>query len=495
MSNNEKEQADLDEGLDNGSGVSFDFNFVPEWVRRSPEQIHYADEDGRKRPERRGGKHPGRHESGGGHRRPDSGGRKPRRRKEAQDRPERLSRKEARGASERDLPRSSAAGGAKAYARRERPEIPDLPLRVSFIPEQRQLNVLVRQLVSSQRAYPLFQMPTVFIQKPDTCCAKLEIQEPGLELFRCRICGSVARTANELLNHLTQQHMHEVCEIEESKVEPPSGKFNCVARCGLSGEWIGPPNHHSYNERIEEIRSRRYPKMSAEDYRGKIETLHDEESIEAWKQSCTVCQVYRFLQPDGSRTEPLAWSAASIYFQEKLAPESMQAVKRAIVPLSICRNLEDVGLREFIRREWRYESRRPRSLLFALRVAFRHKRLHIFKVGHGHEFVSAVAPAPLDAKHTVEPIKSVLEFLREHPGCNRQQLLEGLRPGTELNDAGAAEVLKPLIWLRERGHIIEFFDGTLAEPLGVGKKGAKKAGAPAESKPPIAEGETNEKEA
>jgi hypothetical protein len=39
-----------------------------------------------------------------------------------------------------------------------------------------------------------------------------------------------------------------------------------VARCGLSGTLLAPPNHHSYRTRMEEIRSQRYPHMTPDEY-------------------------------------------------------------------------------------------------------------------------------------------------------------------------------------------------------------------------------------
>ncbi len=470
-----------DDGLNNAddnsaaadaAGSFLDLNFVPEWARRAPDQIHYSDEAGNSRHDRRDRKGRGRDRHGMS--RGDDRERRPRR--EERRRPQNTDgaseprSPDSRPGGRRQYPSGPSAHGG-AYERAAVPEIPDMPLRVSFIPEQRQLNALVKQLVASQRAYPLMQLPKVFTEKPDTCCAKLEVEDAAaLKLFQCRVCGAVARRSDMLLAHLVRRHMTEFCEEVEIETEAPSGQFPCVARCGLSGEWIGPPNHHSYNERMEEIRSAQYPHLSQEAYRAKVETLRDDESIEAWRQSCRLRKSYRFAVPGKEPTEAMPWSEASAYFLEHFAASKMRSVSRAIVPLGICRELEDEELREYIRREWSIERRRPRSLMFALRVALRHKRLHFFRIGRGHEFVSAVVPVPLDSKHAVDNIREVLEFLREHPGCNRKDLLENLRPGVAPNDSAAGEVLNPLRWLGERGHIIEFFDGTLAVALQGGAK-------------------------
>ena len=43
-------------------------------------------------------------------------------------------------------------------------------------------------------------------------------------------------------------------------------------------------------------------------------------------------------------------------------------------------------------------------------------------------------------------------------------MVESLRPGKDPASPEVAEVVSPLRWLVERGHVIEFSDGTLAVP-------------------------------
>ena len=78
---------------------------------------------------------------------------------------------------------------------------------------------------------------------------------------------------------------------------------------------------------------------------------------------------------------------------------------------------------------------------------------------------TAVRPAPLDPEHAVDNIREVLLHLRAHPGCTRAQLVATLRPDAAVDTETASEVLSPLGWLIERGHIIEFYDGTLSVPM------------------------------
>jgi hypothetical protein len=91
--------------------------------------------------------------------------------------------------------------------------------------------------------------------------------------------------------------------------------------------------------------------------------------------------------------------------------------------------------------------------------------LFLFKAGGGITFVTPIHPHALAPEHAIAPIREVLEFLHAHPGCTRQQLLDGLRPGAAADSPEVVAVLNPLRWLIDRGHVIEFFNGTLAVPM------------------------------
>ena len=91
----------------------------------------------------------------------------------------------------------------------------------------------------------------------------------------------------------------------------------------------------------------------------------------------------------------------------------------------------------------------------------------------GHDELHARADEVVDAfrslarpADTVESIAEVLMFLKENPGSTRKHLLEILHPSLDPGSPEAKKALEPLGWLIERGHIIEFFNGTLSVPLG-----------------------------
>jgi len=146
-------------------------------------------------------------------------------------------------------------------------------------------------------------------------------------------------------------------------------------------------------------------------------------------------------------------------------PSMYDETHRAIVPSKIAQGLEDRDITHAIRSIWQKESRFPLSMSFAMRAAFRHMHLYLFKAGKIN-FVTHIKPRPVKPEDTIENIAEVLVFLKENPGSTRQHLLEVLHPSLDPGSQEAKDALQPLGWLIERGHIIEFFNGTLSVPLG-----------------------------
>lgn len=417
-----------------GRDVILDLNFVPQWAKKPPGENHYSRHDyGERKPRR-----DDRRREGGRRDAPrDDRPRRPRR----DDRPR------------EDRPRREPRQPAK-----------ELPVSVSFLPEQKRLASLVRQIHHSRRAYPLMDLANLLIHDAEGYLVKIEVNKdaPEFHLYQCKKCKAVASSEEMIMNHIMSTHLEDMYAKEEIEAEPPSGNFPGVARCTKTGILLAPPNHHSYNERVAEVHASRFSNMSLEDYKRFIEIVKDEELVEQWREESRKQTVYK-LKSD-PEAEPVDLKKAELEFKKKM-PSMMEKTHRAIVPSKVATSLEDRDVTFAIKRVWGKESRFPLTMSFSMRAAFRHMHLHLFKAGKIN-FVTHIKPHPIKPEDTVPNIAEVLMYLKENPGSNRLQLLEVLHPSLDPKSPEAKEALKPISWLVERGHLIEFFNGTLSVPIG-----------------------------
>jgi hypothetical protein len=342
-----------------------------------------------------------------------------------------------------------------------------LPIDVHFLPERDRLGAVVRSVHAVKRAFPLPYLASLFLDTPAHHLLKLETRpvkdgEP-LTFFQCKETKALFLSRDALVDYLVRNRLDAHYEKVETTGEPPAGNFVCVGRLRRGGALLGPPNYHGYNERLMELFRQHGGGMSIDQFRGQIEMVRDPEMIEAWKkEACTLVRFRPVETPEAEAT--LTRAQAEAEFLTRHAPALIATSSKVILPGTAVALIDDPQLRQVIDAAWNRETRFPLSLILALRPAFKRMRLHLFRAGRDETFVTAIVPKPLDAEHAIPAIKQMVEQITSHPGRTRAQLLEQLLPGISPDDPAAAEHVNALVWLVDKGHIIEFYNGVYALP-------------------------------
>jgi len=461
-----------------------DLNFVPQWARRPPDAVHAArfsdgDSSRRVRPARADRTDRGGRDSGGRERRVrpartgkgESGaasvGREQRRDPDGARVPSgRSLRSEPQGAAR---PVAGVSGGPTVHVGAAVADGQEL-LHAQFLPERKAVLGLTKRIAGSHKAYPLLDLAGVVLAREGLCYVRLEVQqEAGARcLFQCQLCRTVALAREDIAMHIVEDHLADYFAIETETVDPPAGVFVCVAICGMSGKLLGPPNHHSYGEAVKAMHAEQFSHMDIEQYRGRIRVSHDPADVERWKAACTTRTVYRRTVVEGEEepAAPVSHKEAQRFMREEIVPRRIKSLRRVVLREAEAHAVQDPLVRGVLHRAWQREVRFPIQVALALRAALRGQHLHVFKAGGGKgmHFVTGVKPVALDPDTAVPAIREALRYLEEHPGCTREEMLEDLVGHVNAEEPRARELLQPIHWLTERGHIIEFFNGRLAVP-------------------------------
>ena len=373
-----------------------------------------------------------------------------------------------------DSPRKPFDRGGRDAGRRgpaKREFIKPLDAEVRVLPAQKELGGIIRKIQTSFVAYPLKQIAWFFLDHPEACHVKVTPKDPEFRFHVCKACGASFFSEEALDAHIVSAHLSDYYQAEETEVEPPSGQFGCVVKCGITGEFIGPPNLHGYNSAVREMAQKLG--MDENAYRARLVTVKDEESIETWRKGATKKTLYRLKAaladqakadsaeqtPEGEQAETEAVAVpvfereqAEASFRRDIMPQLKSVSKSSDMPLDQALKSTDLpylfAVRDTIARERRF----PASLFFALRGAFHHRKLSFFRANEprGQEFVCAAKPSPLDTEHAIPELVAVVKYVEEHPLC----------PVAELPEAMKGH----LGWLVEKGHMIHYFNGLLALP-------------------------------
>src|SRR3989442_2643636 len=263
-----------DSGLDL---EDLELQFLPAWAKQSPDVHRYAKfeggagETGPRRRDRQD-----RHERQGG-------------------RPDRRSRGEG-GSGGRPRPegdRTTAGrreGGRHGKPRREETREPTLPLpavSVSFVPEERGVESIAKQIKLTGRAYPIFDIAHLILRKPDRYHVTFgaikkadgQIAQP---LWVCNLDDTVWLSEQDALHHVLKRHFDTFYQAEKTPTDPPKGTYTFVAQCGLSGVILGPPNYHAYQNNLRKSHAQRFSRMPFDVYKSKVRITKDEASVKQW---------------------------------------------------------------------------------------------------------------------------------------------------------------------------------------------------------------------
>jgi len=489
----------------------FDLNelFQPAWAKE-PSASKYAHYEGeterfdrrgdrdrrRPRPPRREGAPGGRRDQG----RPRGERRGPLRREGAAPRGEGGPRRSFRG------PRPDFRGGEP---RERRAPLPLPEVETSLRPEDKGVESLARRIKMTGRAYPLFDIAQMILQKPERHLVQFSVKKnaegkPVQPLFVCALDDSLWLSEDEAVAHILKKHFATFYQAERTATEPPKGKYTFVAQCGLSGVILGPPNHHDYQNQLRKLHTERFSRMPFEDFKSRVRIVRDEEVVKKWVDDQSWKTEYICL----NMPEPLKlpdMEAVEKHFRETHKENIIKPVETHTLSGAAARGMRCTELARLVRNVSEDQRRFPLQIATVLSQQFASHGLQFFKVNRTVTHVCVARPHYLDLEATPasEGVKAIVQFINANPKCTRRQLVEALAPSPAPAPAPVTEgeaqpapqpepnqatpeqtaVIADLHWLIHQGHVIEFASGILETAKKPLPKPEPKKPAPAPAEP------------
>src|ERR1035437_2890329 len=397
--------------------------------------------------------------------------------------------------------------------RREQRPAPSAPLpeiNVTFIPDEKGVEQLARQIRITGRAYPLFQIAQLILQKAERYSVQLGVKKKtdgtvAQQLFVCALDDSPWVAEDEGVEHVLKNHFGTFYQAVRTATEPPKGVYTFVAQCGLSGVILGPPNYHDYQNQLRKLHTEKFSRMPFDLFKARVNIVKDEAVVKKWIEKQSFTTKYNCL----TVAEPLKLASleeVEKHFRATHKDSIIKPVESHTVAGLASRSLRSGGLQRLIRSEWEHQKYFPLVIATKLSQQFAGHGLQFFKVNKTVTHVSVARPLFLEIETTQvsENIKRIVDFINAHPKGTRRQLIESLAPTPKQAvieiPAPVAEgeapakpkapeatpeqtaIIVDLHWLIHQGHVLEFADGkleTAKKPLPIPPKPEKN---PAEAK-------------
>ena len=413
------------------------------------------------------------------------------------------------------------------HERHERPEPPaPLPdIAVAFLADEKGIEQISRQIRVTGRAYPLFQIANLVLQKPERYGVRLTVKKKPdgaviQPLFVCALDDSPWLSEDEAVAHVLKNLFATFYQVERTPTDPPKGTYTFVAQCGMSGVILGPPNYHDYQNQLRKLHAERFSRMPFDVFKSRVKIVKDEAVVKKWIEDQSFKTEFICLNV----AEPLKLATSEEvekHFRATHKEAIIKQVETVVLDGVKSRNLRCRELQRLVREEWHNQVHFPQQLATALSKQFSSHGLQFFKVNKKVVHVSVARPQFLDLETTPvsENIKRIVDFINAHARCTRRKLVESLAPAPKVQtpvapvetpapaeaSAPAAEGEAPkaeqtaqpkspeptpeqtalvadLHWLIHQGHVLEFADGRLETAKKPLPRPVKPESKPAEAK-------------
>ena len=469
--------------------------FLPSWAQESANNTNrYAKFTGnegerrgdRDRGESRGPRPPRRDGGGGGERRsgpPGQGARRP----------------EGQGGfrgPRRDGPGQGGAGQrGGGFGRDERRPLPErreapqpLPeVNAAIIPDEKGVESLARQVKMTGRAFPLFDIAFLVIQKPERYSIRFTTKKNqqgqlAQPIFHCALDETIWLSEDEAVEHVLQKHFGTFYQAEKIATEAPKGVYTFVGQCGISGVILGPPNYHDYQNKLAKLHAERFSRMPFDVYKSRVKIVRDEAVVKQWVEEQSVKTEFACLNVPEAAKLPNREEVEK-HFRVTHKDTLIKQVESHVVSGMAARSLRG-GMGRVVQNLLTEQRRFPMQIATSLSQSFAHHGLQFFKVNKTVTHVAVARPHFLDIETTPVStgVKRIVDFINANPKCNRRKLIDGLAPSpvatapviaAPAEDAAATPAAAPeptaeqtalisdLHWLVHQGHVMEFANGLL----------------------------------
>ncbi len=373
-----------------------DLTFGPAWTESKP-----VGDNGGKGGERRQ-RPPQRRAEGGRDRRKDGASRPPRRDAGGGERPQRRER------------------GGRDDRRDDRREPPFQPVvEVNFYPQDEPFRALCKAIRSTFRTYELFEIAQLILEKPERSVIVLNIREDGSSPFPTFFIsvpdGLPFASEEDAVQHVMANHSQVFFTMEEATVDRPKGSFQAVSRCGITGELLGPPNYHRYQQLLQEHHARKLPGVPFARFQGRLETVREAELIEQWLVKMETCTRYTMVE-GGETFDSLDAVRHQLLTTRRDAVVAESTSCR--FPGRLLAMLPSGLIRRSVEAELEYQRKFPLRTANNLRGRLRRMKFSIYKKGDkGVSYVCGVKRRFRTAAAVfADSVQSLITFIETNPG-------------------------------------------------------------------------------
>jgi hypothetical protein len=174
-------------------------------------------------------------------------------------------------------------------------------------PEDTGFAAMVKAVRASCRTYQLFEITKAVLEKNDRFVVVVQRARPQqaegaaaakpAPLFMSLPDHLPFDTEDAAIQHALSNNLGAFFETQDVEVEAPKGNFPIINKCGVTGELLGPPNYHRYQQILQQHYNSRIKGMSFDRFRENIVSVREPEVATQWLEKMKKATRYTWKPP------------------------------------------------------------------------------------------------------------------------------------------------------------------------------------------------------
>ncbi len=251
-------------------------------------------------------------------------------------------RREYRGPERREGGDRREGGGGQPFDRA--PYVSPYFVATCY-PEDTGFAAIVKAVRASCRTFQLFEITKAVLEKNDRFVVVIQRARPqGGEgqsakpepMYMSLPDHLPFDTEDAAIQHALSTNLGAFFDTQEVEIEAPKGSYPIINKCGVTGELLGPPNYHRYQQILQQHYASKIKGMSFDRFRDSIVSVREPEVAAAWLEKMKKATRYTWKPPvakAAAATPPItAEVAASDKPVETTAPAAEAAPAEAPAP-------------------------------------------------------------------------------------------------------------------------------------------------------------------
>lgn len=189
-------------------------------------------------------------------------------------------------------------------------------------PEDTGFAAIVKAVRASCRTFQLFEITKAVLEKNDRFVVVVQRARPAAAegqpgekpapLFMSLPDHLPFDTEEAAVQHALNNNLAAFFDLQEVEVDPPKGSYPIINKCGITGELLGPPNYHRYQQILQQHYAAKIKGMSFDRFRESVVSVREPEVAAAWLEKMKKITRYTWKPPvaKSATTAPLATPAA-----------------------------------------------------------------------------------------------------------------------------------------------------------------------------------------